>query len=383
MSSRAAHKRTSTLGVQSLKQLRVLFKQSEVPRKRPRIERDVQATQTHPAPSTPLFTFTHTLRNALPVAVNDVAHEAVVTSSADDTCAGSPSLLDEELEGMILNPPASGKVRAAPPILPLCSLRVKGQNQMLQDWLTFSAKPFLYNSLRSESLSQQGSVCVSCDRENQDLIQCRDCLHQWAQCAECLLGKHTLLPMHQFQKWNGTYFENISSSALGYVFHLGHAGRACDLGFERVLVIGDITGIHTVIVRFCRHPGRGGQSHQLLDANIFPCSEDRPQTGFTFNLLRLFSLMSTESRLSAQRFYNVLACQTNPVFPQEVPDRYREFMRASREWQWLQVVKRSGSSSQLSLGLARGDLALRCPACPRDGVNFERRDVPSQDEYAC
>jgi hypothetical protein len=177
---------------------------------------------------------------------------------------------------------------------------------------------------------------------------------------------------HRFHQWNGTYFENIPSLALGYVFHLGHAGRACDMGFKRALVIGDITGIHTVIVRFCRHPGHGGQSHQLLDANIFPCSEDHPQTGFTFNLLRLFSLMSTESKLSAQCFYNVLVCQTNPVFPQEVPDRYREFMWASREWQWLQVVKRSGSSSQLSLGLAHGDLALHCPACPQDSVNFER-----------
>jgi hypothetical protein len=197
MSSCAACKRTSALGVQSLKQLQVPFKQSEVPCKCPRIEQDVQATQTHPVPLTPLFTFTHTLRNALLVAMNDVAREAVVTSSADDTRAGSPSLLDEELEGMILNPLASGKVRAAPPILPLCSLHMKGQNQMLQDWLTFLAKPFLYNLLRSELLSQQGSVCVLCDRENQDLIQCWDCLHQWAQCAECLLGKHTLLPTHR------------------------------------------------------------------------------------------------------------------------------------------------------------------------------------------
>jgi hypothetical protein len=258
---------------------------------------------------------------------------------------------------------------------------MKGQNQMLQDWLTFSAKPYLYHTLRSESLSEQGSVCVSCDRENPDLIQCRDCLHQWAQCAECLLSKHTLLPTHRFRKWTGTHFENVSLSKLGYVFHLGHAGKACDMGFERTLVIGDITGLHSVVVRFCRHPGRGSQSKQLLDANIFPCSEERPQTGFTFNMLRLFTLLSTESKLSAQCFYNVLACQTNPVFPHEVPDWYREFMRASREWQWLQVVKQSGSSSNTSPGSVGGDLALRCPACLRDGFNFERHDVPQQDEY--
>jgi hypothetical protein len=92
------------------------------------------------------------------------------------------------------------------------------------------------------------------------------------------------------------------------------------MGFERPLVLGDITGLHSVVVRFCRHPGHGAQSKQLLDANIFHCSEERPETGFTFNVLQLFSLMSTESKLSAQRFYNILACQTNPVFPQNVPD---------------------------------------------------------------
>jgi hypothetical protein len=235
---------------------------------------------------------------------------------------------------------------------------------MLQDWLHFSAKPYLNHTLRSESLSQQGSVCVACDQETPELFQCRDCLHQWAQCGQCMLEKHTLLPTHRFRRWTGTHFENISSSALGYVFHLGHAGKACDMGFECTLVVGDITGLHSVTVRFCRHPGCGTQSKQLLDANIFPCSEERPQTGFTFNLLRLFSLMSTESKLSAQHFYNILTCQTNPAFPQNVPDRYREFMWASREWQWLQIVKRAGSNPDVPMGTMGGDLTLHCPACP-------------------
>jgi hypothetical protein len=251
---------------------------------------------------------------------------------------------------------------------------------MLQDWLNFSAKPYLYSTLKSESLSQQGSVCVVCDREEQHLFQCRDCLHQWAQCTKCLLDKHPLLPTHRFRKWTGTHFKNISSSELGYIFHLGHVGKACDMGFEHAFVIGDITGLHSVVVRFCCHPGHGAQSKQLLDANIFPCSEERPQTGFTFNVLRLCSLMSTKSKLSAQRFYNVLACQTNPVFPQEVPDCYRESMRASREWQWLQVVKRTGSSPDVPMGSIGGNLTLHCPACPREGVNFASRDVTPQDE---
>jgi hypothetical protein len=106
------------------------------------------------------------------------------------------------------------------------------------------------------------------------------------------------------------------------------------------------------------------------------------QTGFTFNVLRLFSFMSTEYKLSAQHFYNVLVCLTNSTFPQDVPDRYREFMRAVRQWQWLQTVKRSGSTtlSSTSSAIQQGDLALRCPACPREGINFEHTDVSNRDE---
>jgi hypothetical protein len=197
-----------------------------------------------------------------------------------------------------------------------------------------------------------------------------------------MLAWETHLAPHAPVSQMDWHSESISPSVLGYVFHLGHVGRACDMGFERALVIGDITGLNSVNVHFCHHPGCSGQMKQLLDANIFLCSEEWPQTGFTFNVLRLFSLMSTKSKLSAQRFHNILACQTNPIFPQEVPDQYCEFMRASREWQWLQVVKRWGAHPNLSSGSAGGNLVLRCPTCPRDGFNFERRNVPPKDEYA-
>ncbi|KAG8725949.1 hypothetical protein FRC10_007607, partial [Ceratobasidium sp. 414] len=98
-------------------------------------------------------------------------------------------------------------------------------------------------------------------------------------------------------------------------------------------------------------------------------------SGFTFRVLRQFHLLATEAKLSAQRFYNVLVYTTSSLFPGSVPDRYREFMRATREWQFLQVLKRAGSQETLFDKERAGDLALRCPACPIPGLNCQRADI--------
>jgi hypothetical protein len=110
MTSHAARKRTSALVVQHHQSGRVPFKQSEVPRKRQRTERDLQATQSHPAPSMPLFTFTRTLRDALPPNENTGSREPLFSSSNAVPDEGTTYDPDEELEGMLPNPSASGKV---------------------------------------------------------------------------------------------------------------------------------------------------------------------------------------------------------------------------------------------------------------------------------
>ncbi|KAJ7049988.1 hypothetical protein C8F01DRAFT_1348778 [Mycena amicta] len=54
------------------------------------------------------------------------------------------------------------------------------------------------------------------------------------------------------------------------------------------------------------------------------------------------------------------------------PDRYRIFLRISREYRHLLLLKRGGrghASSGVS-GTSSGELAIRCPACPRPDVNL-------------
>jgi hypothetical protein len=237
---------------------------------------------------------------------------------------------------------------------------------MLDEWLHESAEAYLHHILASETIHDQGGGCVQCQDATGNLYQCRDCVHCWAYCRRCILGTHHSLPTHRFREWTGRSFRNICSDDIDYVFHLGHGG--------------DTNGFHTITVRYCRHPGRGSHSKQLLQARIFPCSERDPQSAFTFNVLRLFHLLSSEAKLSTQRFYNVLVYRTNPTFPSHVPDRYREFLRTSRQWQFIQSLKRAGMTAINSDHPKAGELAIRCPACPRVGVSFEHSDVRPGDE---
>lgn len=49
-------------------------------------------------------------------------------------------------------------------------------------------------------------------------------------------------------------------------------------------------------------------------------------------------------------------------------------MRVCRQWDYLQDLKWAGLET-VERNPAEGDLALRCPACPREGVNFFLEDV--------
>lgn len=196
-----------------------------------------------------------------------------------------------------------------------------------------------------------------------------------------MCSQHVNLPCHRFQQWNGDFFQDVTSADIGYVFNLGHGGRHCASATQRSFTLGDTNGLHVIQMRFCRHPGRGDFARQLLKAGIFPCSDIQPASGFTFSLLRQFHLLSTEAKLSSQRYYNVLCALTNNIFPHLVPPRYKEFMRVQRQWELLQDLKRAAQDVVVDTTNSSGDLALRCPACPRLGINYEKEDVIAGEEY--
>jgi hypothetical protein len=249
---------------------------------------------------------------------------------------------------------------------------------MSNDWLRDYAQTYFGRIIYAEAPPATSTRCADCDI-GLPTFTCQDCLHNALLCQPCLLHRHAVLPTHRFRKWNRQCFTSVSARSLEYTLNLGHNGKPCNLGDTWSFTLGDSTGLHEFTVRFCQHSGHPTQVQQLLDAQIFPCSNKQPQTGFTFAVLRKFHLFATEAKLSAQRFYNVLVYSSHTFAPDEAPDRYREFLRASRQWDYLQDLRCSGQSNMGILASSPGDLALRCPACPREHVNFLARDVTPQN----
>jgi hypothetical protein len=247
----------------------------------------------------------------------------------------------------------------------------------MQDWITNCANLYLLRIMQSEVV-QHGTPCSACQGPSA-LFQCRDCLPLSVLCQSCITRLHRCIPTHRFRRWTGSYFESITSRDLGLVFHLGHAGAECNLGQDQDFLLCDSNGFHHITLRFCRHPGHGDPARQLLECQIFPSSDQRPATGFTFSVLRLYTLLESEGKLATKRFYDVLVYLTNPIFPHQVRDRYRELLRVSRQWIYLDDLKHSNASES---SLQHAELALRCPCCPRLGVNFSKEDVIESNRSA-
>ncbi|KAG8795061.1 hypothetical protein FRC12_018357 [Ceratobasidium sp. 428] len=294
----------------------------------------------------PLFTFTSQLRNTMP-ALEDPATETIAETHARNS---SSTITEPELHNDPINKSKSGK--------------------MMSDWVNLSAQLYLDSIIATKAHTVSSQRCDACSLATADLTSCCDCSHARVLCAVCLVNTHVALPGHRFRQKAGNHLEDVPSWQTGLVLYLGHSGRPCDLGTEQMFTLGDTTGIHQVKVRFCRHIGHASPAVQLLDARIYPCSETRPSSGFTFGCLRLFHLLAAEAKLSAEQFWNVLCYQTSAIAPDLVPDRYREFLRVTRQWQFLQSVKRAGKKTVKPDPSGDPDLALRCPACPIQNVNF-------------
>ncbi|KAF8598845.1 hypothetical protein BDV93DRAFT_450480, partial [Ceratobasidium sp. AG-I] len=72
---------------------------------------------------------------------------------------------------------------------------------------------------------------------------------------------------------------------------------------------------------------------------------------------------------------------TNNTFPHLVPDQYRKFYRVARQWDHLQDPRRTACFTVDLSPLNRGDLVLRCPACPRLNTNYLPTDIDEDKRH--
>ena len=149
-----------------------------------------------------------------------------------------------------------------------------------------------------------------------------------------------------------------------------------------IMTVVDTTGIHEIRTRFCRcHPLTSNPLHvQLINMGLYPSSTERTRTVFTFRVLHHFDLTNLEGKMSAWHYYTTLRRLTSNVFPETAMDRYRELMRALRQWRDLTSRRRAGLPFDRTVELRPGSLALFCPACPQPGVNLpvNWREDPEQ-----
>lgn len=115
---------------------------------------------------------------------------------------------------------------------------------------------------------------------------------------------------------------------------------------------------------------------------LFPSSDLVPKTAFTLALLDMYDVFSTLGRTSGHKLYMVLERITQPGFPGEVKDRYRQLMFAFRKFLYVMHLARSGEGFDKHItDVHVNDQALDCVACPQIGINFNWSEVLAAERY--
>ncbi|KAJ7724933.1 hypothetical protein DFH07DRAFT_971050 [Mycena maculata] len=214
-------------------------------------------------------------------------------------------------------------------------------------------------------------------------FRCPECGVTDMVCAECVIKMHPCHQMHHIEQWDGTAFVRTSLITWGHVVNLGHGGKRCkNAGSEdqgRKSVIVDTNGIHFVCIVYCAC----GETVmpdpiQLIGARLFPATLDTPKTAFTFEVMHNFHVHNLTSKKTASDYYRALQKLTNGAFPNQVPDRVREFLWVVRVWRHLVMRRRSGQAQGIDSVITNrreNSLAVRCPSCPEVGFNVDKATI--------
>ncbi|KAG1767881.1 hypothetical protein EV702DRAFT_979832 [Suillus placidus] len=243
-------------------------------------------------------------------------------------------------------------------------------------------------------------TCSVCPKDG--VYRCHSCMGEPLFCTHCCRTVHSHMPFHRISQWTGGFFKDTSLTKIGLEIHLGHQGKPCpevteewydtddegDCFTENLWVplvndpwmttVVDMSGLHSLMIRFCRCADVLSPDMQLFETGLFPASFTSPKTAFTFAVLDDFLLDNLECGTSAMNYYSKLRRITSSVFPHLVPDRYRELMRVGRQWRQLKQLKWHGFGHEKRQPKA-GELALFCPACPQPRVNVNLAEKKAAD----
>jgi hypothetical protein len=170
-----------------------------------------------------------------------------------------------------------------------------------------------------------------------------------------------------------------SLAFLGLCIQLGHPPHeACPApeAAHTDFVVLHTNGIHSVGVDFCgceKAAEVGPPEIQLLRAGWFPMTHERPQTAASLAVLEKFHQDTLQSKMTMYNFYKILENLTDATGIKP-PDCNKEWIHMCREYRHAMMLKRGGRAPAYDAagaeGTKQGELAIRCPACPRPGVNL-------------
>ncbi|KAH9031538.1 hypothetical protein EDB85DRAFT_1847537, partial [Lactarius pseudohatsudake] len=133
------------------------------------------------------------------------------------------------------------------------------------------------------------------------------------------------------------------------------------------------SGIFDMEIVFCICSGIDSMGEQLLQAGLFPSTFKQIETLFTFSVLEDFITDNLECKTMAQQYYSKLQSMTSKMFPNNVQNRYKQLLRASRQWRDLRSRMESGLGHQPEGERSPdGAMAIFCPACPQPGINLPK-----------
>ncbi|KAJ7691221.1 hypothetical protein B0H14DRAFT_3532032 [Mycena olivaceomarginata] len=261
---------------------------------------------------------------------------------------------------------------------------LRSSDHPLRQWAEDHLVTYLEEALHLEGRGDHHYLtCRLCGAGKPD-HRCRHCLNGGELiCHGCVVAAHAKLPFHIIEYWTGEMFVRKSLKDLGLL---------------------DLYGVHEVGLDYCGC-GRGGHTTvQLLRAQLWPATTTNPKTAATFAVLRHYQLLSFESKCSALEFYQSLARQTDnlglkkrkksqkdratgTLQPDQKleKDRYHEFLRMTREWRHVRMLKQAGRGHDPT-GVANtkpGECALLCPACPQPGKNLPAnwQEAPESEQF--
>jgi hypothetical protein len=156
-----------------------------------------------------------------------------------------------------------------------------------------------------------------------------------------------------------------------------------------LFTIADRSGIFDMEIIFCVCSDSDNIDEQLLRSRLFPSTFKQIETLFTFSVLDDFLTDNLECKTTAQQYYSKLQSMTSKMFLNDVPvclsfmlpctstkwpqNRYKQLLRASRQWRDLKNRMESGIGHRPEeVSVPDGSMAIFCPACPQPGVNLPK-----------